>query len=116
LWLADRAANFIVVVDTATDSIINELDLVGPLSEDPAPDLMALSPSGHRAYVTFRGPNPLTGNNPAVNNAKGNTPGLGVLRISEGGRSGSLQTLVPINHIVDDIQRADPHGIAVRRL
>jgi len=38
LWVGDRAANRIIVVDTATDSVANEINLAGNLSADPAPD------------------------------------------------------------------------------
>ncbi len=115
LWVADRAANRVIVVDTETNAVINEIPLAGQVSDDPAPDLFALSPAGNRVYVTLRGPNPLTGNNPAVNNAKGSTPGLGVIRVEAGGRKGVLQTVFRISNIDSSgIERADPHGIAVR--
>ncbi len=39
LWVADRGRNFIWVVDTATDAIVNEIPLVGAASDDPTPDL-----------------------------------------------------------------------------
>jgi DNA-binding beta-propeller fold protein YncE len=74
LWVADRWANKIVVVDTKTDRVVNEMAVAGELSADPAPDLLAASPDGNRVYATFRGPVPLTANNPAFNNAVGSTP------------------------------------------
>ena len=58
LWVADRAANRIVVVDTATDVVVAEIDLAGRLSADPAPDLLDVSPSGNRVYPSLRGPIP----------------------------------------------------------
>jgi hypothetical protein len=114
LWVADRAANLVVVVDTRSDAVINEIDLLSELSSDPAPDLLAAAPSGNRVYATLRGSLPLTGNNPAVNNAKGATPGLAILRVIQNGRNGVLQAIVPISNIVDGVERADPHGIGVR--
>jgi hypothetical protein len=85
------------------------------VSDDPAPDLFGLSPAGHRVYVTLRGPNPLTGNNPMVNNARGSTPGLGVIRVLAGGRDGTLQSVFRISNVgAGGIERADPHGLAVR--
>jgi DNA-binding beta-propeller fold protein YncE len=114
LWLADRAANKIVVVDTRTDRVINEFSLVGAVSSDPAPDLMEFSPSGNRVFVALRGPNPLTANVAGVNNAMGSTPGVGVIRVLQGGRSGVLEAVAPISHIVDGVERADPHGLMVR--
>ena len=115
LWVADRAANRVIVVDTATHSVANEIDLAGPISTDPAPDLFAMSPSGDTCYVTLRGPNPLSGNNTNVNNAKGLTPGLGVIRVEQGGMTGTLQARLAISNLDGTgVERADPHGVAVR--
>ena len=114
LWVADRAANLVTVVNAANRSVENEFSLVGNLSADPAPDLMDVSPTGNRVFITLRGPNPLTGNVPGINNAVGATPGLGIIRVEQGGRLGVLQTIAPITHIVNGIETADPHGIMVR--
>ena len=114
LWVADRAANRVIVVDTATLAVVNEIDLSGPISTDPAPDLFAMSPSGDSLYVTLRGPNPLSGNNTNVNNAKGLTPGLGVIRVEQEGMTGTLQARFAISNLdATGVERADPHGIAV---
>jgi hypothetical protein len=113
LWLGDRADNSITVVDTATDEIVNEIELAGAVSNDPAPDLLGISPGGNRVFMTLRGPVPLTGN-AAVNNAVGNTPGVGVVRVEDGGRNGTFQAVARISHVVLGLERADPHAIAVR--
>jgi DNA-binding beta-propeller fold protein YncE len=115
LWTADRAANKIVIVDTRTDLVVHELGLTGSFSGDPAPDLLGISPSGTRVYVSLRGPAPLTGNVPLVDNAVGQTPGVAILRVKDGGARGLLQAIVRIGHVVDGAERADPHGIAIRR-
>lgn len=114
LWVADRAANNMVVVDTASDTVVNEFTLVGDASSDPAPDLMDISPSGNRVYAALRGPAPLTGNATGVNNAVGATPGVGVIRVEAGGARGALQTVAPISHIVGGVENADPHALRVR--
>jgi DNA-binding beta-propeller fold protein YncE len=114
LWVADRWANKIVVVDTRTDQVVNEIALPGRLSSDPAPDLLATSPDGNRVFVTLRGPRPLTGNNATFNNAVGNTPGLGVIQVTHGGRDGKLVAVAPVTHIVAGLERADMHGIGLR--
>jgi hypothetical protein len=114
IWVGDRAANRVTVVDAKTDREVGRIGL-GSATLDPAPDLMDIAPAGNRVYVSFRGPNPLTGNVPAVGNAVGNSPGLGILRVKRGGRTGTLQAVVPISHVVDGVERADPHAIAVRR-
>ena len=116
LWIGDRAANRLVVVDTLHDVVVAEVLLAGRVSSDPAPDLLGVSPSGNRLYVALRGPNPLTANVPDVNNAVGATPGVGVIRIEAGGARGTFVSLAPISHVVGGIERADPHGIAVRPL
>lgn len=117
LWVADRAANDVIVVDTATHSVVNEIKLAGAVSADPAPDLFALSPSGNRVYVSLRGPIPLSGNNTNVNNAKGSTPGLGVIAVEAAGMSGLLQAHVAISNLDGaGVERADAHGVAVRSL
>jgi hypothetical protein len=115
LWIGDRAANLIVVVDPRTSAVIAEIPLAGAVSSDPTPDLMAISPSGNRVFITFRGPAPLTGNVPGVNNAVGATPGVAVVRVEENGRRGTLQTLAPISNVVAGVETADPHAVAVRR-
>ncbi|MDQ4068490.1 MAG: hypothetical protein M3203_03280 [Actinomycetota bacterium] len=114
VWAADRAANIMVVVDTTTDAVVNEIQLAGAVSPDPTPDLLALSPAGNRVYAALRGPVPLTGNAPN-NNAKGSTPGVGVLRVQAGGAAGELQGVARITHVVGGVEAADPHGIGVRR-
>ena len=115
LWVADRAANRIVVVDTTSDAVVNEIALAGTLSADPAPDLMGISPSGNRVFLALRGPTPLTGNAPGVNNAVGSTPGLGIMRVQQNGQHGVLQAIAPITHLVGGAEIADPHSVAVRR-
>jgi hypothetical protein len=114
VWVGDRAANRVTVVNTTTDQEIGRIGLASA-TRDPAPDLMDIAPAGNRVYVTLRGPTPLTGNVAGIGNAVGNTPGLGILRVEGGGRTGALHAIVPISHIVDGVERADPHGIAVRR-
>jgi YVTN family beta-propeller protein len=114
LWVADRAANRIVVVDTRTNAVVNEINLVGAVSSDPAPDLLGFSPQGHRAFISLRGPNPLTANVSGVNNAVGSTPGVGIIRVERGGRRGVLQAVARITHVVAGVERADPHGLAIR--
>lgn len=116
LWLSDRAANKLIVVDTRTDTVVNEMSLAGDLSSDPAPDLLAVAPNGRRIYVSLRGPNPLTANVPGVDNAVGTTPGVGVIRVKPSGKRGELRAIAPITNVVDGIERADVHGLMVRRI
>ena len=76
--------------------------------------------------MTLRGPNPLTGNAPAVNNAVGATPGVGVIAVKRGGFTGELVAVAPIRNPSPAFacasvggsptltERADPHGMAIR--
>ena len=117
LWAADRAANLIEVIDSSSKDVVNQIDLTKGHSDlDPAPDLIFSSPHRTVAFATLRGPSPLSANNSDVNNAVGNFPGVGVVKISLGGKTGTLLYVVPISHVVDGKETADPHGIAVREL
>lgn len=113
LWVAERFGNSITVVETKSNSVVNRFSLTGAVSNDPTPDLMDISPSGNRIFMALRGPNPLSGNNPAFNNAAGSTPGIGIIRVEQGGRRGVFFARVPISHIVGGVEQADPHGLKV---
>jgi DNA-binding beta-propeller fold protein YncE len=136
LWVADRGRNIIWVVDTATDEIVNTINLApwlspsgklpvvptaemlqkaghcGHFSPDPTPDLLFLSPEGTHMFLSFRGPNPLSGD-PHV--STGATPGVGVLKVTEGGRNGVFEAIAPMsNKDAGGVQRADGHALWVR--
>src|SRR5688500_11078244 len=102
------------IVDTLTNTRVNQFALTGSVSSDPAPDLMEISPNGNRIFFSMRGPIPLTGNNPIFNNAVGSTPGVGIIRVMQGGDNGEFFTRVPISNIVGGVERADPHGLKIR--
>lgn len=115
LWVSDRAANTMIVIKTLTDTVVNEIDLVGAASSDPAPDQVVRSPNGKIVYVSLRGPNPLTQNIPALGNAVGATPGLGVIPVEQDGFTGALSRVFPISNVDGTgVERADPHALAVR--
>ena len=112
LWVADRAANLIEVFDARTNRRLPSIQMVSPLSDDPTPDLMDASPGGELMFVTLRGPNPLSGD-PHV--STGSTPGLAVMTVGDGGRTGTIRTIVRISNVdAAGVERADPHGIRVR--
>jgi hypothetical protein len=69
-----------------------------PSGAPPAPDILGLSPGGRQVYATLRGAHPLTGNNPVLNNAQGQTPGLGVIQVTQGGRGGTLKAVFPVSN------------------
>jgi DNA-binding beta-propeller fold protein YncE len=112
LWVADRGRNFLWVVDTATDVIVSTIPLAGDVSDDPTPDLLALSPNGSHAFVSLRGPVPLTAD-PHV--STGSTPGVGVIRITESGRDGVFEAVARVTNVdATGVERADVHAMTVR--
>ncbi len=115
LWAVDRADNKIIVIDPVNDQIVNRINLVSRATGDPAPDLVRFSPDGTRAYVSLRGPVPLSGNNATVNNAKGSTPGLGVFHVTGNGLNAKLQHVLRTTYRTPaGAETSDPHGIHVR--
>ena len=113
MWVVERFGNNITIVDTRDNSVVDQFSLVGPVSNDPAPDLLDISPDGKYIFMSLRGPIPLTGNNAAFNNAVGSTPGVGIMRVQQGGARGRFIARLPISHIVGGVERADPHGLRV---
>jgi len=113
LWIADRNRNFIWSVDTQTDLIVNTIPLVGPVSGDPTPDLVMVSPNGSHAFMSLRGPVPLSGD-PHV--STGSTPGVGVLKVTEAGRNATFESVANVSHVVGGVEIADVHALIVRRV
>jgi hypothetical protein len=114
LWVGDRFGNRIVVVDTATDRVVNEILLSGGASGDPAPDIIDIAPAGDWVFISLRGPRPLSANVHGHDNAVGSTPGVGVVSVEEDGQRGELAGVARITHVVGGEDRADPHGLKVR--
>lgn len=112
LWVADRARSVMEVFEVSSGSHVRTVDVAGAASSNPTPDLGALSPTGNRMFLSTRGPNPLTGSPHA---AVGDSPGLMVVRVTNGGANGQVVGIVRITNFDGaGIERADPHGIAVR--
>jgi DNA-binding beta-propeller fold protein YncE len=111
LWVADRGRNFLWVVDTADDQVINRIPLQGARSSDPTPDLIAFSPNGSHAFLSLRGPNPLSAD-PHV--STGSTPGVAVLKVLEGGRNGYFETVARVSNMDRGVERADVHALSLR--
>jgi hypothetical protein len=63
----------------------------------------------------LRGPTPLTGNDKTVNNAKGSTPGVGVIKVKEDGKDGEFVGVARVTNMKEDKETADVHGTAVRK-
>lgn len=115
VWSADRAGNNIEIIDTLSNLSVGSVDLTTSANADPAPDLMDVAPDGQYVFVGLRGPNPLTGNDKNVNNAKGTIPGVGVIHVDAGGKVGHYKGQAAITNMKDGKETADTHGIAVRK-
>jgi DNA-binding beta-propeller fold protein YncE len=114
LWVFDRHADTAEVFATATDGHAGTIALNGPLTGNAAPDLSDVAPAGDLVFVALRGPTPLSGD---PHNARGATPGLGIIRVTDNGRNGVLAGIVRFTNVgPDGVERADPHGLRVRRL
>lgn len=114
LWVMDRHNDVAEVIEIASASRVGTVNLNGPLTKNAAPDLVDVSPSGSHLFVALRGPVPLSGD---PHNAIGSTPGLGVIALADGGRTGSLVAIVPAtNPSQQGTQQPDPHGLRVRVL
>jgi hypothetical protein len=111
LWVVDRHQDLAEILDARSGAHVATVSLAGPLSDNPAPDLVDVSPTGDRLYVSLRGPTPLTGD---PHNATGSTPGLGVIRIRDGGRSGELAGVIRFSNVHEGTELADPHAVRVR--
>jgi len=115
VWSGDRAGNNIEIIDSLTNFSVGAVNMAGPVSEDPAPDLMDVSPDATYVFVSLRGPSPLTGNDKTVNNAKGSTPGVGVIKVIDGGRRGEFTGVARLSNMKDGKETADIHGVAVKK-
>ena len=93
--------------DTRTDEQVGQFAGFGQ-----APDLMDVSPDGGRVFMSLRGPNNLTGGPPA----KGETPGLAVLDVRDGGRTGQRAFFVADRSAGRARPGRSRTRIAVRRL
>jgi hypothetical protein len=114
VWVGDRDGNVIEVFDSMTGTRVNTINLLSGLSADPTPDLFATSPDKAWVFVSTRGPNPLSGD---PHSSHGEDPGLLVMSMKDGGATGELRSLVRISNIdAGGVERADAHGIAMRRL
>jgi DNA-binding beta-propeller fold protein YncE len=114
LWVMDRHADVAEVLRVSDGRHIGSIALNGALTNNAAPDLADAAPAGNLAFVALRGPTPLSGD---PHNATGSTPGLGILQVTEGGRDGRLLRIVRLTNVgADGVERADPHGLRVRRV
>ncbi|HVD50434.1 MAG TPA: hypothetical protein VNB51_00205 [Candidatus Udaeobacter sp.] len=113
LWLADRFANTLDIVDQTGDARTISL-ASGPLaSRDPAPDIMAASPDESRVFVALRGKTPLTSNIKGLDNAVGDVGGFAILTVKDGGRDAVVSSVVALP-LAAGASVVDPHGLRIR--
>ena len=98
IWMVNRVTSNAVMIDADTFEITAEMDFVGK-----TPDIVAMSPDGSRAYISLRGPEPVTMPHVAV----GETPGFAVVDIA--GRE-----LIEVIQPAQADPKSDFHGIGVR--
>jgi len=115
VWNVDRAGNNVEIIDSLPNLSVGSVTMAGPVSEDPAPDLLDVSPDSAYVFVALRGPAPLTGNDKTVNNAKGSTPGVGVIKVTNGGRGGEFIGIARLTNMKDGKETADIHAVAVKK-
>jgi hypothetical protein len=98
IWMVNRVTSNAVVIDAETFEITAVMDFVGK-----TPDIVAMSPDGSRAYISLRGPEPVTMPHVAV----GQTPGFAVVDIA--GRE-----LIEVIQPAQADPKSDFHGVGVR--
>jgi hypothetical protein len=107
LWMGNRGnGDNVVILDMQTQEIVGQVADVGA-----APDLMDVSPAGDLVFATLRGPKALTGGPSAI----GQTPGVAVMLVDQGGAAGRRVAFIPIGQQGAD-SPTDPHAVAVRRV
>jgi DNA-binding beta-propeller fold protein YncE len=113
LWVADRLANTLDIVDQTGDA--RTLTLAsGPLAgRDPAPDIMAASPDESEVFVALRGKTPVTSNIKGLDNAVGDVGGFAILTVKDSGRDATVSSFVALP-LAPGASVVDPHGLRVR--
>lgn len=91
---------------------------------DPAPDLMNMTPDSKYLMIALRGPTPVS----VAHAAQGSCPGVGIVELTEGGRMGKLVDVIRTTNLVGDTltsfaatgghtytgdERSDVHGVEV---
>jgi sugar lactone lactonase YvrE len=102
-WQVNRGSSDGLRIDARTFAVL------GPLDAGDTPDILDFSPDGRFAYITQRGPNPLSGD-PHV--ARGTLAGVLVVDVATGEAVTRLDP--PVVTDAEGQVRNDVHGIGVR--
>jgi len=100
IWMVNRVSSNGIILDAKTFDIMAELKDIGP-----TPDIIAMSPDSQFAFISLRGPNPVS----APHLAKGTTPGFSVVSIPE-------RKLIKLIEPAKGNEKSDFHGIGVRQI
>jgi DNA-binding beta-propeller fold protein YncE len=98
VWMVNRVTSNGIVIDPKSLEIVADLKDIGP-----TPDIITMSPDSQFAFISLRGPNPVS----APHVAKGTTPGFAVVNVRE-------RKLVKIVQPAHGNDKSDFHGIGVR--
>ncbi|HWP58259.1 MAG TPA: YncE family protein [Candidatus Acidoferrales bacterium] len=98
IWMVNRVSSNGIIIDPKTFAIVGELNSVGK-----TPDIIAMSPDSRYAFITLRGPKPVTAPHLAV----GETPGFAVVDIR-------ARKLMQVIQPAKGEEKSDFHGIGVR--
>lgn len=100
VWMLNRVTGNLIIIDPASFEVVDEIEYLGR-----APDIIAMAPDSDRAFITLRGPNPVT----AAHVAVGDTPGFAVVDIPN-------RTVLDVVQPAADNPASDFHGIGVRAI
>jgi len=78
----------------SSKSVVDDPDLP---KNDPSPDLADITPDGTYMMIGLRGPSPVT----VAHSAQGSCPGVGIVKITDGGRSGKLIHVIRTTNKID---------------
>lgn len=112
VWFFDRAADVAEVYDARSGAYVRTLNLNSTFTGKPSTDIVDISPDGRFLYAATRGPAPLSG----AHAASGESPGLLVIEVLGNGDRGAVRGHAAVSNPTLDtsLERADPHGLAVR--
>ena len=98
MWMVNRVSSNGIIIDPRTLQVVAEMKDIGP-----TPDIRTMSPDGQFAFITTRGPNPVS----APHIAKGTIPGFAVVSVKD-------RKLIRVVQPGLGNDRSDFHGIGVR--
>ncbi len=99
LWMVNRVSDNVIIIDPETFEITEEIEE----GFGETPDIIGMSPDSRYAFITLRGPNPVSAPHVAV----GSSPGFSVVDIAQ-------RELVEIIEPNAGNPDSDFHGIGVR--